>query len=247
MLRRCSSILIGFLAITVTSQAWGYYAAHMGRFISRDPIARVGAGVQPTMPTQGRLVDRTDTTDPSLNLDDGRHYYVAESGRLVSRDHPNGYEGEINLYEYVSSRPLNHVDPMGLQADSVSQAIKRCCELPFPANIKCLNDILDSGYGKQKELRILQCQLVHAAYKAAGKKCRSCSPTMTKCQLLQNAACFSSEVAIRARYLSMKCDYILPGSIARGSKVAEKGHIMEMSQKSAAAAACYAMAAKAKK
>lgn len=87
MLRRCSSILIGFLAITVTSQAWGYYAAHMGRFISRDPIARVGAGVQPTMPTQGRLVDRTE------------------------------YESEqIQLYAYVSNSPNNQLDPLGLRA-----------------------------------------------------------------------------------------------------------------------------------
>jgi len=174
-----------------------------------------------------------------------RHrYYDSSLSTFTSRD-PIGYEGDINFYRYVGDSPLNAVDPEGLAGDSVTAAIERCLRLPFPANIKCLNDLLGSGY-KDKEIRIIQCELAHAAYKAAGAACRKCTSTMTKTELLANAACFTAEVTIRARYLSMKCDCILPGSIARGTKIAYDGHVKELAAKSAAAAACYALAAKAK-
>jgi RHS repeat-associated protein len=186
---------------------------------------------------------RDDMTGLQWNL---HRWYDSSTGRWMSED-PIGFEGgDYNLYRYVGNSPLASVDPAGLAGDSVSVAIKRCLELPFPENVRCLNDLLGSGY-KDKQIRILQCELVYGAYKAAGASCRKCDPTMTKIQLLEHGACFSAEVSIRARYLSMDCDCILPASIARGSAKAKAGHVQELAEKAAAASNCYALAAIAKK
>lgn len=54
------------------------------------------------------------------NAETGLYYYRARyydpaSGRFVSED-PIGFEGGMNLYEYVGDNPANLRDPFGLQA-----------------------------------------------------------------------------------------------------------------------------------
>jgi RHS repeat-associated protein len=41
-------------------------------------------------------------------------YYNSQDGRFIQEDSSGIYEGEKNLYPYVSSNPLNWIDPLGL-------------------------------------------------------------------------------------------------------------------------------------
>ena len=62
----------------------------------------------------GREVDMLDT-DGSLKIQYNRNrYYSYTTGRWLSRD-PIGYGDGRNLYEYVKSRPIMALDPMGLE------------------------------------------------------------------------------------------------------------------------------------
>jgi len=46
-------------------------------------------------------------------VDFGYRFYVADSGRWLTRD-PLEFEGGINLYAYVENNPLKYIDPYGL-------------------------------------------------------------------------------------------------------------------------------------
>jgi hypothetical protein len=83
-----------------------------------------------------------------------------------------------------------------------------------------------------------KCKTVWAAYKALG--CSGCRKATTRTQIQAQIACLTAEIAGRGTYLSMRCDYILPGSIARGSAVAEQGHKTQVAEKSASLAKCVA-------
>ncbi len=219
------TLVVAVITLGTAHEASAYYAAHIGRFTSRDPageVERFGGEMPADSEMETGFVDRNHF-DPMAEYDDG-----------------------MNLYQYVQSDPVHYVDPQGLARDSVSASIEKCLQLPFPANVKCLENLLGSGF-KDDAIRVLQCQLVYKAYKAVGAKCRACVPTMTKKELLANAACFSAEVAGRARYMSMNCDCVLPGSIAAGSAKKKRTHQIELANKSAAASTCYALAARAKK
>jgi len=51
-------------------------------------------------------------------------------------------------------------------------------------------------------------------------------------------ACASAVVAGRLYYIDKKCDWILPGSIARGSEIADAGHKAELAIRMSNAANC---------
>ena len=62
----------------------------------------------------GRRFD-PETSDATTQMYFYRaRYYSPQLGRFISRD-PIDYAGGMNLYEYVGSRPIGHVDPAGLQ------------------------------------------------------------------------------------------------------------------------------------
>jgi hypothetical protein len=91
--RFCLTLVATCLALSVASQASAYYAAHMGRFTSRDPngeIGRFGMEVPPDSGMAMGFVDR-DQFDPMAQYDDG-----------------------MNLYQYVGSSPAMFTDPSGL-------------------------------------------------------------------------------------------------------------------------------------
>jgi RHS repeat-associated protein len=52
-----------------------------------------------------------DTAFPFLHV--GHRYYDPSTGRFLQRD-PIGIQGGINVYEYLSSSPVNALDPLGL-------------------------------------------------------------------------------------------------------------------------------------
>ncbi len=71
-----------------------------------------------TTATSSANANTTLYTGRELDLATGLYYYraryySAELGRFVTQD-PIGYEGGINLYEYVGGSPVSHTDPSGL-------------------------------------------------------------------------------------------------------------------------------------
>jgi RHS repeat-associated protein len=62
-------------------------------------------------------------------------YYDPKIGRYVRTD-PIGFDaGHVNLYEYVSSNPLNKRDPQGLRVDEPGKAEEQeeeCCQVEWP-------------------------------------------------------------------------------------------------------------------
>ena len=83
----------------------------------------------------------------------------------------------------------------------------------------------------EKELkeRIAECEAIWASYKALGS-CRACNRADSPAERAAKIACITAVLVGRRRYLAEKCDYVLPGSIARGSTVAERGHKTQVVQ-----------------
>lgn len=82
---------------------------------------------------------------------------------------------------------------------------------------------------ERKQKKIAECQAIHAAYKSLGN-CSGCRASDTKAERAAKIACITGVLAGRRRYLKKRCDYILPGSIARVSAIAERGHRIQVQQ-----------------
>jgi RHS repeat-associated protein len=197
------------------------YQPTLGRFLSRDPLSANGVDV---------------LTDTGFYGD-----------RLAAmRANPWYYGGNWeNPYVYAKNNPTNLVDPSGLQADSITNAIRACMQLPPAEAITCLNNLLADLPEYQQTLAtlraklqlIIKCEATNAAYKALD--CKGCTdPTITAAEAKKRAACLTAEIAARSLYLKNKCDYVLPGSCARGSQAAEKGHKQQVAQKTLALTTC---------
>jgi hypothetical protein len=76
---------------------------------------------------------------------------------------------------------------------------------------------------KALKKKIAECEAIWAAYKALGE-CRKCLKSDTPAERALKVACITGVLAGRRKYLKEKCDYVLAGSIAKGSANAEKGH-----------------------
>lgn len=100
------TLVVSCLCLSVTEQASAYYAAHMGRFTSRDPngeIGRFGTGMPPDSGMAMGFMDR-DQFDPAnvFNRKRGQFDPIAV------------YHDGMNLYQYVRSNPILLTDPSGL-------------------------------------------------------------------------------------------------------------------------------------
>lgn len=167
-------------------------------------------------------------------------FYDPNLQRWPNRD-PIEERGGKNLYRFVGNDPIHHVDMLGLQSVPVSLT-----EALASGNVAQVESILagmeegDAGYALAEAWlkKVAKCEAIWAAYKALN--CTGCSRCTTKEQAIANAACLTLEIAGRAAYLKLKCDYCLAESIARGSAVAEKGHQTQLVEKTAALANCTA-------
>lgn len=150
--------------------------------------------------------------------------YDPETGRWLGRD-PIEEDGGLNMYQYSKNDSFNFSDLEGTN--------------PIAARILAriiAQRIAARAAAKKAAQKIAECEAIHAAYKTLEKNCRSCFPGMPDAG--KHCACWSAVLAGRSLYISKKCDYILPGSIARGSRTAENGHKMQYAQAAAAAARC---------
>jgi len=77
---------------------------------------------------------------------------------------------------------------------------------------------------KDDAKKIAECEGIHGAYKARETQCRKCVRTDTAEERAAKIACFTEVHSGRSAYLAKRCDFVLPGSKARGSEVAERGH-----------------------
>ncbi len=167
-------------------------------------------------------------------------------GRWLQRD-PIGYRSGFNLYEYVYDSPTRYIDPSGLQSPgfALAEAIAEGDVAEVETILDASEDVLTKDQiaaAREFLAKDARCVAVHAAYKAAGANCRSCNTCTTRAQAEANAACFTAEIAGRTLYLKLGCDYVLAGSIARGSAAAAAGHRAQLAAKAAALAKCVAKA-----
>ena len=81
----------------------------------------------------------------------------------------------------------------------------------------------------RRDARIVNCEAIWVAYNAL-KGCKKCKGTDNVDDRAEKIACITALMVARKAYLKEKCDYILAGSIAKGSKKAERGHLDQVDQ-----------------
>ena len=185
--------------------------------------------------SSGRL-SRSRSTRPETATGSTAFSCKTASGRsfFLSRD-PIGMVAGTNLYEYVWDNPVNLKDPDGLQAVQAAQAA-RAMAVPIAAQIALWMMLL-------RKAQIANCENLYNQYKSDESNCRRCSDKKCKtdeekAQDAINCACWKKALAGRWAYLANKCDYVLPGSIAAGSRQQEAAHWQEYANKQNAADNC---------
>ncbi|WP_206207927.1 RHS repeat protein [Ahniella affigens] len=178
----------------------------------------------------GQYYDR----DTELNYNYMRDY-EAITGRYVESD-PIGLEGGVSTYSYVEANPLDAIDPFGEQAGRVGGGAAR------KAAEKMMRE-----YGK----RLATCMAAYTAYSrlegwppGSGGVCKRCTKDMACDDASANCACWATAVQLRKKYLKLKCDYVMPGSISKGSKNQEQKHRAALYTPSGARKWCCYFAAK---
>ena len=192
-------------------------------------------------------------------------YYAPTNGEFTSRDPAEYVDGMSLMRGYFG---INDVDPEGEWIIPAACAVAciggiLCVEPVYnvckdrPDFMTCVREVWDNTpwYGRVvcggatmgcfacvarfiRANKVTKCLAIHTAYKAL--KCKGCKGCVTKDEAQVRATCLTAEVAGRASYLKAKCDYVLPGSIAKGSRKAERNHRTEVANKTRALAKCVA-------
>lgn len=150
----------------------------------------------------------------------------------------------MNMYGYVGNRPFSYSDPTGEWWQVVVAIVVITAKLT-PKIIKAIKKAkklkkLKKLKKQKKAAQITKCSAIHSSYKSLG--CKGCKGVKCPDEAQKRAACLAAEVAGRSLWLSNRCDYVMAGSIARGSKTAESGHRAQLKEKAAALARCTAIA-----
>ena len=161
-------------------------------------------------------------------------YFSPQIGRFISRD-PLPY-AEItqgpNLYEYAWDNPINHLDPNGMQLDGpqadAAIAILEAGGDPAAADAAAAAAKAAAQKAAQAAAAAeAACVAMYATYKSLNV-CKSCDPKDCPSVIAAKIACLIALTGARAAFINARCDYILPGSIGRGSAIAQQGHQTEL-------------------
>ena len=217
---------------SVADYTYRYYHPKTGRWPSRDPIEeRGGANLYGFVGNDG--VNQMDI----LGLD-------ASAATIGT----GSFFGSMALAGSRGAATGSRGGPFGAVALAGASAILTSGAMA----IQELSDAIDSSerldeaeaasmelakvIAKKLAERISLCEAIHQAYDSM--KCKKCSKCTPCDQAVVNSACWASKLALRGRYLTMKCDNVLAGSIA------EEGHIQALAEQSKAASDCGARVAK---
>jgi hypothetical protein len=137
--------------------------------------------------------------------------------------------GGLNRYGFCYNDPLNYVDVLG--ENPAAAAAGRWAAARLAA----------AAAARAAAKKVAECAEIHAAYTAL--VCRACPKGMAAADAGKECACWTAKAAGRKAYLDKKCDYILPGAIAKGSKAQEATHRAEFAKASAKVIECCACAA----
>ena len=150
----------------------------------------------------GRPFDANTRLQNNLN-----RWYDPTVGRWMSED-PNGYNGGVNLYDYVGDSPLTRTDPEG-----------RIGTPPI-------------------------CAALNKEYTDLDKQPYACKENMCPEELQRRRDIAAKVVALRKKYLDLECDWVLDGSIKKGSASAEDTHRGELANRQRALTKCDKIIAK---
>ena len=171
--------------------------------------------------------------------------YKPASGRAewLSRD-PIGEVGGFNIYVYAGNRSTGDRDAFGLIAGpqgSLMAAIAAGDAATAEMILNVSADVIgeaELALARTFLRKVAACTAIYAAYDAVkGPGCNACK---TKAEAEAISLALTAEIAGRTAFLAQKCDYVLMGSIARGSAAAEKGHQIQLAEKAIALAKCAA-------
>jgi len=109
-----------------------------------------------------------------------------------------------------------------LDAAGKGAAEKEVREAADQAAKKAADEAAEKAAKEQAD-KIVECKAIHTAYKALGTA-QGCKKSTTQADARAKIAVLTAVIAGRTSYLAKRCDYILAGSIKRGSATAERGH-----------------------
>lgn len=174
-----------------------YYWPELGRWPSRDPMGEEGHELMKAamLPASTDGLDEIGIYDSVVQP--SPEFHASMSGVLP---------GGLNRYGFCYNDPINYVDVLGENA-ALGAAARWAAARAAAA-----------AAAKKAAKKIAECEAIHQAYKAVEKNCRGCNANTPGAEANKQCACWSAVLAGRSLYIMKKCDYILPGSIARGSK-----------------------------
>ena len=197
-------------------------------------------------------LDRIGTAPEPVGVTDYTYrYYDPQTGRWPSRDpiEDPGHELGSELFETSGVDQEDKITPLSLYNFAFNDGINK-----YDVNGEWVGPAIRIGgaiagaigkqIAKRKAKQAAKCAAIHAAYKAVEKQAAGCKACLTCPEYVKLLTARAAEIAGRAAYLKMKCDYKLPGSIVKGSKKAEANHRTELASKAKAFGNCAAHAVK---
>jgi len=183
----------------------------------------------------------------------GVYYPAHRAGGFVASAH--SFEGAQAFsfvgkfdrpFEDLPDAPDQDKTATPLTLATIDYAMRACMKRGHPVlSRECLQEIIEAttrgiGTDESKKLagRFVSCMSVYSGCRLTGDGCRGCDSKTPQAVACAMHACFATETAGRAAYLRMRCDYILPGSIRRGSRENESGHQRELVEKTTAMINC---------